>query len=100
MMNFQKISEIIPKVLAHKNLAGVSRTEETKHKFSEVLREIFGTVTQKVEITDLKNGVVYLQVSDNILAQKIQLSSEILLEKMRKMGFADIKKIYSKIENS
>lgn len=99
MNDFQKISEILPRFLAKQNLAGAAQDEEIKTKFMDLLQEVFGAdVSQKIQVVDYKNHTISLSVNDNILAQKIQLSSGILLEKMREMGFANIVRIYSRIE--
>ncbi len=99
-MNFQRISDIVPKVLAKKNMANISKKEQCKHVFMEILEEVFGNeFAGKVTVADFQNKVITLNTKDNITAQKIQLSSAILLEKMEKMGFANVERIYSRSEN-
>lgn len=99
-MNFQKISEILPKVLAQKGVAKISKEAELKSVLEDVLRGIFeAEVGRNIKVKDYKDGVVYLFVANHFWAQKVQLSSGIILEKMTEMGFANIKRIYSKTEN-
>lgn len=98
-MNFKKISDILPKVLAKQGVLKKSQSEEVKHVFVEVLEEVFGVgIEQNVQVKDFRDGSIYLVVSSSIWGQKIQLSSEILLEKMREKEFADINKIFSRVE--
>lgn len=97
-MNFIKLSDILPGVLAKREMAGVGREEEVKHVCEEWLKgKLEGG--QVVRVGGVKNGVLWLGVRDAVWGQKVQLWSGELKKELEKRCPGSVKSIRIRVDN-